>query len=436
MQERLQVTTMATADLVPYAGNAKEHPQKQVEQIAASIEQFGFNDPVGIWHDETGAPVIVEGHGRVMAAKLLGLESVPVVALDHLDDEGRRAYGIAHNATNLSSGFDEDALRAELERIRDIDMGAFGIDPVAVLEQVEVTEDEPPAIEDVETRTHAGDAWKLGDHVLICGDATHAEDMARLFGGGESADLLLTDPPYNVDYAGKNVTLNLADKGARIQDDILGDKFATGAEYATFLEGALSNADAHMRAGAAFYVWFAAARTHDVFTAAAAAGFEVRQELYWIKQHFVLGRQDYQWLTEPCVYGWKAGAAHYFAPTHTERNVIDDAWDTARMTKEQLRAALDEVLGMFQADALREDRPLRNEKHPTMKPVRLFARLIRNSSRPGEVVLDPFAGSGTTLVACEQMGRRARVMELEPRYCDVILERWERMTGRAAERIG
>lgn len=191
-----------------------------------------------------------------------------------------------------------------------------------------------------------------------------------------------------------------------------------------------------MREGGAFYLWYAAWRTWEMFEACRGARLEVRQAIYWIKQQFVLGRQDYQWQTEPCLYGWRDGAAHWFAPTRTERNVIDDTLDPDRMTKEQLRDALRGIIDAVPTDAIHEAKPNRNGEHPTMKPVRLFARLIRNSSRPGETVLDPFAGSGTTVVACEGMGRRARVIELGPRYCDVILERWERMTGKTAERIG
>lgn len=214
------------------------------------------------------------------------------------------------------------------------------------------------------------------------------------------------------------------------------DEFQDAGDFRAFVACALKASTSAMRDGAAFYVWFAAWRTKQIFEAFEDAGLEIRQELYWIKHHFTLSRQDYQWQTEPCVYGWKGGAAHWFAPTRTERNVIDGALDTSKMTKEQLRNVLDGILEAFETDAIREDRPTRSLQHPTMKPVALFARLIRNSSRPGDVVLDPFAGSGTTVIACERMGRAARVMELDPRYADVILRRWEDETGREAVRIG
>lgn len=439
----MQVTMTPVADLVAHDGNAKLHPDWQVEQIAESIRAFGFADPVGVWHDPEGRPVIVEGHGRVMAARELGMDEVPTISLDHMTDEERRAYGIAHNSTNMGTGFDADALKAEVAQIATIDMSAFGIDPVKVLEDLpEVDEPPVPTPEDVERRVVAGEVWRMGDHYLLCGDATHHEDVARLMaaGGGVQADLLLTDPPYGVglgtDEQGDPVRPSEARQRRRRTDGQVIDNDSLGAdEFQDFIVAAMGAADAALRPGAAFYVWFATRRTRQIFNALAEAGYEVRQELYWIKQVFTLGRQDYQWQTEPCVYGWKDGAAHWFAPTRSERNVLDGSVDTSRMTKEQLRNVLDGILAMFETDAIREDRPTRSVDHPTMKPVPLFARLIRNSSRPGDVVLDPFAGSGTTVVACERMGRRARVLELDPHYADVILRRWEDETGRAAERV-
>lgn len=237
--------------------------------------------------------------------------------------------------------------------------------------------------------------------------------------------MLLTDPPYNVDYTG----------GTKAALKILNDSFGTDEQFISFLSAALGNASAAIRDGASFYVWLATRRTRDFLKAMERIGLEVRQELYWIKNTFTLGRQDYQWQSEPCLYGWKAGAAHWFAPTRTERNVIEEGIDTSIMSKAELREVLDSILAGYETDAIHEDKPLRSEQHPTMKPVPLFARLMRNSSRPGERILDVFAGSGTTVIAAEQMGRRALALELDPRYCDVIISRWEALTGRTAERI-
>lgn len=237
--------------------------------------------------------------------------------------------------------------------------------------------------------------------------------------------MLLTDPPYNVDYTG----------GTKSALKILNDNFDTDEQFISFLEAALGNAHGAIREGASFYVWLATRRAKEFIEAMARVGLEIRQELYWVKNTFVLGRQDYQWQTEPCFYGWKEGAAHWFAPTRSERNVIEDGIDTERMSKADLKAALDAILAGYATDAIHEDRPSRSEQHPTMKPVPLFARLMRNSSRPGERVLDVFAGSGTTVIAAEQMGRKAMALELDPRYCDVIVSRWESLTGRVAERV-
>lgn len=425
-QPALRVQKMRVDDLVPYAGNAKEHPEDQIEDLANSIKQFGFCDPVGVWHDEGGEPVIVEGHGRVLAARALGMEEIPCITLDHLDDEGRRAYTLAHNQLTLTSGFDMEILQAELDAITSIDMGDLGfeLEPPDMLEEGAlggVDEDAPP--EDAPPRVSRGEVWQMGDHLLMCGDATSLPDMAKLLRGGVVVDLLLTDPPYNVDYEGKAGT---------IENDAFSDEQA----FRTFIADALTAASEHMAPGAAFYVWFASTHSPALYGAARDAGLTVRQELEWVKNHFTLGRQDYQWMHEPCLYGWKEGAAHYFAPTRCETTVYEDKPDLQHMKKPELLELCERLLQPAEeTTALHFDKPLASEEHPTMKPVKLFARLIRNSSRPGDTVLDPFGGSGTTVVACEQMGRSARVMELDPRYCDVILARWEKLTGGEATRL-
>lgn len=430
----LTVSTMRVADLVPYAGNAKEHPEEQVEQIAQSIRDFGFCDPVGVWHDEEGRPVIVEGHGRVMAAQLLGIEEVPTIALDHLTDAQRRAYVQVHNQTTLTSGFDMDALMKELQELPEFDWSSYGFELDEMLEDVPTLADEELPEVPEEPRTKAGDLWLLGRHRLLCGDSTDPAQVARLM-GGRQADLLLTDPPYNVAYH-QNDSENWDPKLAKQRADrksIMNDKFEDEASFQRFLEDAIAAAKAVMRPGAAYYVWFAAMHGPAVFNALTEVGLPPKQELVWVKNHFTLGRSDYQWQHEPALYGWKGGATHYFAPTRAEVTVFDDAANLKKMSKAELRSMLDEILqGDTQSTVLRYDKPLASAEHPTMKPVPLFARLIRNSSRRGEAVLDLFGGSGTTAVACEQMGRDAYLMELDPAYCDVIVARWERLTGRTA----
>ena len=431
----LRITMTPTDELVPYAGNAKEHPEDQIQQIVSSIETFGFNDPVAVWHDADGQPVIVEGHGRVLAAQRMGIGELPTIALDHLNDEQRRAYVHVHNQTTLTSGFDLEVLQQELAALPEFDWGAYGFDVDELLEPLPegLDEDELPAAPE-EPRTKPGDLWVLGRHRLLCGDSTKPEDVARLMGGRE-ADLLLTDPPYNVAYH-QNDSEKWDPKLAKQRTDrkvIMNDKFSDEDSFQRFLEDALAAGKAVMRPGAAWYVWFAAMHSVAVFTALEEVGLPPKQELSWVKNHFTLGRSDYQWQHEVALYGWKQGGPKYFAPTRAETTVLDDVQNIKKMSKAELRQLLEEILSPEQpSTVLRFDKPVASAEHPTMKPVKLFARLIRNSSRKGEAVLDLFGGSGTTAIACEQMGRDAYLMELDPAYCDVIVARWERLTGREA----
>ena len=431
----LTIAMLPTDELVPYAGNAKIHTDEQVGQIVASIEQFGFDDPVGVWHDEEGKPVIVEGHGRVLAAKRLGMEQVPTISLDHLTDEQRRAYVHVHNQTTLTSGFDLETLQAELSALPEFDWEAFGFELDEVLEELpELAEEEDIPEPPQEPRTKLGDLWVMGRHRLLCGDSTDPAQVARLM-GGRAADLLLTDPPYNVAYH-NNDSDRWDPALAKQRTDrktIMNDKFDDEASFERFLVDALASAKAVMRAGAAWYVWFAAMHAPAVHAALGEVGLPPKQELCWVKNHFTLGRSDYQWMHEPCLYGWKGGAGKYFAPTRAEVTVIDDMVSLKKMSKGQLRQMLEQILSPDNpTTVLRYDKPLASAEHPTMKPVPLFAHLIRNSSRRGEAVLDAFGGSGTTAIACEQMGRDAYLMELDPAYCDVIVARWERLTGKKA----
>lgn len=403
-QPELRVYEVPTGELVPYAGNAKEHPDWQVGQIVASIERFGFSDPVGVWHDPDGRPVIVEGHGRVMAAKELGMESVPCVALDHLDDEGRRAYALAHNQLTMNSGWDDLALSDELADLADMDMGDFGFDVGGeVADAADVAEVDVP--EDVTAVCGRGQVWRLGRHRLMCGDSTSADDVDRLM-GGQMADMLLTDPPYNV-ALGQHMRPSEAKQLRRRTDGLVidNDSFDTNEAFIDFLTDAFVPAMGHLAGGGAFYIWHASNQTHNFRAACSRASMEVRQILVWVKNTFALGRQDYQWRHELCLYGWKGGAAHHWYGDRRQSTVLE------------------------------YNKPSRNEQHPTMKPVALVARLMENSSAEGDVVMDVFGGSGTTLVAAEQLGRTCYMMELDPHYCDVIIARWEELTGGKAERV-
>lgn len=306
---------------------------------------------------------------------------IPVIRLDHLSEEERRKYILVHNKTNMDSGFNLDTLNVELAKIDDIDFNlTFDFD---------LGEEEPEAVDDdfdptppEEPKTRPGQVWLLGRHRLMCGDSTSQTDIEKLM-NGQLADLYLTDPPYNVNYEGKT-----KDK-LKIQNDSVADE-----DFRQFLNNAFLAAKTYMKGGAAFYIWHADSEGYNFRGACRDVGWQVRQCLIWEKNVFVLGRQDYQWQHEPCLYGWNDGKSH--------------AWYSDRK----------------QTTVLRFDRPVKSELHPTMKPIPLFDYLIKNSSKEGDIVLDSFGGSGTAIMACEQNGRTAYSMELDPRYVDTIINRY------------
>ena len=274
-------------------------------------------------------------------------------------------------------------------------------------------------------KTQKGDIWQLGDHFLMCGDSTSAEDVARLM-DGTRADLSVTDPPYNVDYTGKT-----ADK-LKIGLDCMGDH-----AFHDFLVAAFTRMNEALKPGAANYVFFACKEARNFIDAYIQAGFLYKQLLIWVKNTITLTRSDYQWQHEPCIYGWKDGAPHYFTDDRTLRTVVDEWPDFDQMDKAALRDFCKRVFNpdALATDIVREDKPTRNAEHPTMKPIPLVGRFVRNSSQRGQSVIDLFGGSGSTLMACEQLKRQCRTMEYDPVYCDVIIARWEKYTGRKATKI-
>lgn len=431
---KLKVEYIALGDLQAYERNTRTHSSEQVAQLVASIREFGFTNPVLV--DEHN--VLIAGHGRTAAAQTLGMDRVPAIRLTGLTEAQKNALRIADNALALNAGWDEAMLKVELEALESagFNLDLLGLpDDLALaqlqedeLDNVEVFEDDVPDEDAVETRTQPGDIWLLGEHRLMCGDSTNPDAVAQLM-DGESADLWLTDPPYNVAYEGKT-------KDALTIEN---DSMASGA-FRAFLTDAFRAATARLKPGGAFYIWHADSEGFNFRVAVHdTPKLLLKQCLVWVKNTIVLGRQDYQWKHEPCLYGWKDGASHYFVGERTHATVVEeDRPDLAKMSKAELLAFSKELLANRDAmptSAIYEDKPARNAEHPTMKPVKLFARLIRNSSRMGEVVLDTFGGSGTTIVACEQLARRARLMELDPHYCDVIIARWEKLTGKTANRL-
>ena len=297
----LQVEYMPIGQLLPYAGNAKEHPDWQIEQIEESIETFGFCDPVGVVTNLDGTLTIMEGHGRVLAESKRGSQVVPVIRLDHLTDEQRIAYPLVHNRLTMNTGFDLQTLSDELAKIETLDMAALGFDSMedelAKIRNAEIEFEESEVPENPPIRCNQGDRWILGDHVLVCGDSTKAATYEKLM-QGVAVDLLLTDPPYNVAYEGKT-------KDALTIEN---DSWASDSEFVEFLRNAMSCSASHMRPGAAFYVWHASLQTHNFRSACDRSGLHVRQYIVWNKSIFALGHQDYQWKHELCLYGWKEGA--------------------------------------------------------------------------------------------------------------------------------
>lgn len=384
--------------LIPYANNARTHDESQVSQIAASIAEFGFVNPILVGDDH----IIVAGHGRLMAAQQLGLESVPVIVLGHLSETQRRALVIADNKIAANAGWDESLLKLELSDLHDIgfDLDVMGfsdeeLDEILGVddESGETDEDQVPEVED-EPVSQAGDCWVLGNHRVVCGDSTSKDDLSALM-QGELADMAFTDPPYNVDY-GNNAKDKMRGKDRRILNDNLGDDFQS------FLKLALENL-LQVTKGAC-YVAMSSSELDTLQKAFRDAGGKWSTFIVWAKNTFTLGRSDYQRQYEPILYGWRDGSEHY--------------WCGAR----------------DQGDVWFFNKPVKNDLHPTMKPVELVERAIRNSSKSRDIVLDLFGGSGSTLIACEKTNRSARLIELDPKYVDVIVRRWQDYSGNEAVR--
>lgn len=390
----LSIKYLGIDRLIPYARNSRTHSADQVAQVAASIKEFGFTNPVLI--DEQGG--IIAGHCRVMAARKIGLDSIPTIELAGLSEAQKRAYVIADNKLALNSGWDVDLLKVELSDLvgADFEMSLLGFseDELSALLAPDLTvgltdPDDAPQVSD-EVITVQGDVWVMEGHRLKCGDSTSIDDIESLT-AGQKVDMWLTDPPYNVAYEGKTKDA-LTIKNDSMQDD----------QFRQFLRDCYVAADAVMKPGAVFYIWHADSEGYNFRGAARDAGWKVRQCLIWKKSTIVMGRQDYHWKHEPCLYGWKDGSGHLWAADRKQSTVLEF------------------------------DKPQRNCEHPTMKPVALFEYQMLNNTKGGDIVLDSFGGSGTTLIAAEKNGRIARLMELDPKYCDVIVKRWQEFTGKQA----
>ena len=376
--------------------NAKRHDQEQVQQIARSIEVFGFNNPVLI--DSSGE--IIAGHGRFEAAQLLQLKQVPCVVLDHLNDEQKRAFRIADNRlSEQGGGWDEDLLMLELSDLRemnlDVELTGFTEEDWQKMMPDDVSEsdaddDAPDLASEQPACCQTGDLWILGKNRLLCGDSTSKDQINSLV-GADPVDMVWTDPPYNVNYQG----------GTKEKLTIKNDNIDDAAFY-QFLRDLFNHCHAVVKAGAPIYVAYADGQSVAFRQAFVDSGWKLSQTLIWVKSQIILSRQDYHWQHEPILYGWKEGESH--------------SW----------------YGGRTQSTLLRANKPLKNKDHPTMKPVALIMRMLTHSSQPGDRVLDPCGGSGSTLIACEKLKRHALLMEIDPKYCDVIIRRWQTFTGKDA----
>jgi DNA modification methylase len=397
-QIRPEIRITPVDNLIPYARNARTHSDEQVAQIAASIAEFGFTNPI-LTDGERG---VIAGHGRLAAARKLGLKEVPVIELSYLTDTQKKAYILADNRLAMNAGWDDELLKLELTELKDadfdLDLMGFTSDELDRLINGDagggLTDDDAVPETPKEPESRPGDLWILGNHRLLCGDSTMLSDVEKLM-GNELADMAFTDPPYNVDY-GNNAKDKMRGKDRRILNDALGDGFYQ------FLYDACVNLLMVTKGGC--YVAMSSSELHTLQKAWLDAGGKWSTFIIWSKNTFTLGRADYQRQYEPILYGWKQGADHFWCGDRDQ----SDIWNY--------------------------NKPRVNDLHPTMKPVELVERAIKNSSKSRDIVLDLFGGSGTTLIACEKTGRQARLMELDPKFVDVIVQRWEEYTGQQAVR--
>ena len=395
----LKIEQVNIVDIKPFERNAKEHPKEQIEQIKKSIAEFGMNDPIAI--DENN--VIIEGHGRLLALKAMRAETVPCIRLAHMSEEQKRAYILAHNKLTMNTGFDAEMLVLEFSDLKDmgfdIELTGFDVNEVEKLfagsDTAEAAEDnfdaDKTAADIVTPISKRGDVWLLGPHRLMCGDSTSAEDV-RILMDGTKARCIFTDPPWNVDYGAD------AKHPSWKSRQILNDKMST-EQFGAFLLAAFKCMAAASEPGCMVYVAMSAQEWGNVMIAMREAGFHWSSTIIWAKDSLVLSRKDYHTQFEPLFYGWLEGKRLY--PLKDRKQ--SDLWNIPR--------------------------PKVSPEHPTMKPIALVAKALNNSSRAGDIVLDLFGGSGTTVIASEQTGRVCRTMELDPKYCDVITKRYVELVG-------
>lgn len=401
--------------------NFRVHPGEQQQAMTGALEEIGWIQRVVV-NRRTGH--VIDGHLRVQLALRASAASVPVVYVDLSEEEERLALATFDPISGMA-GTDQALLK---ELLGGVGRGNEALRPLlddlakkakGVLEAIEPGHADPDAVPPLRANpvSRVGDVWILGEHRLVVGDATDANVYAVLL-QGEQADCVWTDPPYNVAYVGK--------AGTVANDDL------ERADFADFLKRAFACVTVSLKDGGAFYVAHGDGERPAFQAALEDNDLQVKQCLIWVKNSAVLSRQDYNWRHEPILYGWRAGAAHYFGFDFSETTVVDETADLKKLSREQLENLCSVLLQRPATTAHYHNRPARSELHPTMKPVALVAQHVANSTRRGEVVLDPFGGSGSTLIACGQIGRAARLIELDPGYADVIVERWQKWAAETA----
>lgn len=418
----------------PY--NWRKHPEYQKKALRGALKEVGWIQRT-IVNTRTGH--LVDGHLRVELAMQDGAASVPVIYVDLSEEEERVALASLDSITTLAET-DQDMIEQLLDitQVQDDDLAAFfdtlkGISDLDEETEGEVDPDDAPNVHpDAVSKT--GDVWLCGEHRVMCGDSTAWTDVDTLC-DAQTIDMVWTDPPYNVDYKGADGMIGKDGKvhGAGIAHEagIANDKMGDG-EFLQFLSDAFSNAYMATKAGGPIYIAHADSEGYSFRGAMLAAGWDLKQNLIWVKNFAMLSRQDYNWQHEPILYGWKPGAAHCWYGEFDKKTVIDDAPDVREMDKSELVNLVRELRNALNTSIIREDKPKRNDSHPTMKPVALIVHMMKNSSRRGDLVLDLFGGSGSTLIAAERLGRKARLMELDPKYCDVIVRRFMEYTEQEA----
>lgn len=412
------------SDLKPNPKNPRTITKDTIKPLRQSMRDNGYTDRIMIDNHN----MILSGHARWLVFKEEdpNAEIECLVAQRELTEEEKQRAIIG---LNRDGGIDDiTALQMDFDPVilaqYDITVDKSDEYNTKEIEEVEIPED-------VETRVQPGEIWALGDHRLMCGDSTNQEDIDKLM-NGEKANMLLTDPPYNVGL-GMDETPEEAKKRNRRTDGLIikNDKMED-TKFQQFLTDAFNTANINMKNGASFYIWHADLEGFNFRKALINTELQLRECLIWVKNSLIMGRQDYQWKHEPCLYGWKDGASHTWNGGRKQTTAME-AIDL--MNEEDLRKAYKELVEQLDTSVIYENKPAKNKEHPTMKPIKLMARLIRNSSNVGDIILDLFGGSGSTLIACEQIGRKCYMNELDPHYCDVIIQRWEKFTGKKAERI-